>query len=104
MVRSPVVGIMSNYLLNFNMPSQGYMEELPQLAGKTWAEAMFYLPDAIAFGLVQGSRRVPWPAPLLLQSNPAQLECSTASCDTNFVWRRRLSQLQSCPVGIDVTC
>ena len=56
-VRSPVVGIMSNYLLNFNMPSQGYMEELPQLAGKTWGEAMFYLPDAIAFGLVQGSRR-----------------------------------------------
>jgi len=55
-VRSPVVYIMSNFMLNFNNQSQGYIESVPQLAGKLWGEAMFYMPDATPFGLVQASR------------------------------------------------
>ena len=51
--------IMSNFMLNFNNQSQGYLESLPQLAGKLWGDAMFYLPDATPFGLVQASRHDP---------------------------------------------
>jgi len=51
-----VVYIMSNFMLNFNNQSQGYIESVPQLAGKLWGEAMFYMPDATPFGLVQASR------------------------------------------------
>ena len=47
---------MSNFMLNFNNQSQGYIESVPQLAGKLWGEAMFYMPDATPFGLVQASR------------------------------------------------
>ncbi len=56
-MRSPVVYIMSNFMLNFNNQSQGYIESVPQLAGKLWGDAMFYLPDATPFGLVQASRQ-----------------------------------------------
>ena len=52
-----MVYIMSNFMLNFNNQSQGYIESVPQLAGKLWGDAMFYLPDATPFGLVQASRQ-----------------------------------------------
>ncbi|KAK9801967.1 hypothetical protein WJX73_003033 [Symbiochloris irregularis] len=56
MVRSPVVGSISNMLFSFDSRAQAFLEECPHLAGNTVADLPFYFPDGIVFGLVDHSR------------------------------------------------
>ncbi|DBA72591.1 TPA: hypothetical protein ACH3X2_010343 [Trebouxia sp. C0005] len=56
MVTHPVIGAISNMLWSFNSSSQGYIESVPQLQGKTFAELPYYFPDGSVFGLVNSVR------------------------------------------------
>jgi len=51
-IKSPVVGLLSNFMWSFNSQSQTYMEPLPQFVGRTFGSIAFQLPDAIPYGIV----------------------------------------------------
>ena len=48
MVRNPVVGSISQMLLSFNSASQAYVENIPQMEGKTFGDVYkWYTPGPL---------------------------------------------------------
>ena len=57
--QSGLIGVMRMQNCSFQLPRmvQVYLQRMPALAGKSYGELMFHLPQATAYGLVQSRSR-----------------------------------------------